>query len=413
VLQAQLQGDLSLAHYWRALTLEHFTGRGWTSGQSVMKVVLGIGNRGQPSRMHGTFELFADASSRYVPVPEELRMLWPRPGVRLRESDSGDIRLVFSVPEREEFSVAAGGENPAEPKPEELARDLQLPELSPKIAKLARQLMPDGASAEDAIRDVERYFEGFRYSRELHPSNAPLDDFIDRRDGHCELFASATTVLLRARGIPARYVAGFYPDEPRSDTLTIREWDAHAWAEAYVAGKGFVLVDTTPPDLRGARLSHTNLWQHLLDLWDSAQLDWLHAIVDFDAQTQASSAGWLVRGLEAFVWSVLSPSAAMRVRLLGLVLLLALAYLWYRLPRRQTPALRLEQALFKRLAARGLPRAAHETYEEALGTIRERDAELARETEPILARLAAARFGGRALGPGEAEALRSRIQRLG
>ena len=99
--------------------------------------------------------------------------------------------------------------------------------------------------------------------------------------------------------------------------------------------------------------------------------------------------------------------------LLLLLLVLALGYLLYRLPRRQEPALLLERALFRTLAARGLPRAPSDTYEEALGKIRGRDAALARETEPILARLAAARFGGRGLDAAEAEALRSRIQRLG
>ena len=412
VLQARLHGDLTLAHYWRALTLEHFTGRGWTSGQANARSILGVGGDSRRATLRGTFELFTD-SSRFIPVPEELDQLWPKvPGRRLRESDSGDLRLPISAAPRAEFVVAAGGAPITEPDAAELARDLQLPELSPKVDALARQLIPDGASAAEAIRFIERHFKGFAYSRELHPSETPLEDFLDRRSGHCELFASATAVLLRARGFPARYVAGFYPDEP-AETLTIREWDAHAWAEVYVQGRGFVRVDTTPPELRGGRLSHGALWQRVLDIWDRVELDWLHGIIDFDSQTQVRSAGWLVRHLEAVVWSLLSPSRALTTRLLLVLLLLAFGYALYRLPRRLPPALRLERELFKRLAARGLPRGASETYEEALRKLHGRDAALARETEPILTRLAAARFGGRVLEAGEEGTLRSRIQRLG
>lgn len=411
VLQAQLQGDLRLARYWRALTLDHFTGRGWSVGQPVMQIVPGVGTLAR-GKLHGTFELSADAS-RLVPVPEKLDGLWPvETDTRLRAGDNGDLRLVFSAPQRDRFLVTAGDGPAVEPDARELARDLQLTDLSPRLESLARQLIPDGTGAEKAIAAVERYLGGFRYTRELDPSEHPLEDFLDRKSGHCQLFASLTTVLLRARGIPARYVAGYYPGTPRAGELIVREWDAHAWTEVYVRGKGFVLVDNTPEDMRGGRQSHTALWQRLLDLWDDAQLGWLHGIINFDSTAQADSAGWLVRHLQASLWSLISPSRITKLRLLYLALLFGVAYWIYRLPRRPDEALRLERALFDSLAARGLPRAPAETYEEALAKLHARDAALARQAEPILARLAAARFGGRQLGSGESDALRSRIRRL-
>jgi len=414
VLQAHLRGERSLGLYWRGVTLERFSGRGWKTAETTSRVVFGgIRNAGRPARLQGTFELYAD-SGRFVPVPEQLAELSPlQSDVRLRENENGDLRLIFGASRDAEFEVAAGGAIPVEPAPEQLARDLQLPDLSPKLASLARQLIPEGASAEEAIGDIARYLKGFTYSLDLPASDKPLEDFLDRRSGDCQLFASATTVLLRARGFPARYVAGYYADDPTAETLSVREWDAHAWSEVYQAGKGFVLVDTTPPDMRGGHHFHTAAMERIRDLWDRIQLDWLHGIVDFDARTQEQSAGWVVRGLLSFGHSLVTPSHDTRIRLLLLLLVLALGYLLYRLPRRQEPALLLERALFRTLAARGLPRAPSDTYEEALGKIRGRDAALARETEPILARLAAARFGGRGLDAAEAEALRSRIQRLG
>ena len=412
VLQAHLKGDRQLAHYWRGVTLERFSGRGWSPVQTQSKVIQGLNHPGRRPKLEGTFELFAD-SGRHVPVPNELIQLWPTPfGLSLRQSQSGDLRLAFGAPPLEDFTVAAGGAPAVEPGREELALELQLPDLSPTVTALARQLIPDGASAEEAIRDVTRYLKGFTYTLDLPATETPLEDFLARRNGDCQLFASATTVLLRARGIPARYVAGYYAPDPTAETLSVREWDAHAWAEAYVPGRGFVLVDNTPPDMRGGRHTHTVLWENIRDLWDRVQLDWLHGIVDFDLQAQEQSAGWLVRHLQAFVWSILSPSHRSRTWMASLLLALVLGYLLYRLPRRQQPALRLERALFRTLAARGLPRALGETYEEALAKIQVKDAALAREAELILARLAAARFGGRPLDSGEAAALGSRIQRL-
>ena len=75
-----------------------------------------------------------------------------------------------------------------------------------------------------------------------------ISDFLlHERKGHCEYFATATVLLLRQAGIPARYVGGFSAQEysPREAAFVVRARHAHAWAIAYLDGK-WVNIDTTP-----------------------------------------------------------------------------------------------------------------------------------------------------------------------
>jgi hypothetical protein len=70
----------------------------------------------------------------------------------------------------------------------------------------------------------------------------------DKKKGYCEYFATATTLLLRLAGVPARYVTGYAlrPFQRVGDHYVVRDSDAHAWAEAYLPGRGWVEVDATP-----------------------------------------------------------------------------------------------------------------------------------------------------------------------
>lgn len=72
--------------------------------------------------------------------------------------------------------------------------------------------------------------------------------FLEEQDeGYCVHFASAATVLLRAAGIPARYVTGYLAVK-NADSVTVRQADAHAWAEYWVNGIGWMVLEATPGD---------------------------------------------------------------------------------------------------------------------------------------------------------------------
>jgi transglutaminase-like putative cysteine protease len=74
------------------------------------------------------------------------------------------------------------------------------------------------------------------------------DEFwFDRRQGFCEHIASSFVVLMRALDIPARIVTGYQGGEMNSldEYWTVRQRDAHAWAEVWQQGQGWVRVDPT------------------------------------------------------------------------------------------------------------------------------------------------------------------------
>lgn len=73
----------------------------------------------------------------------------------------------------------------------------------------------------------------------------PVMSFLnDTKSGHCALYASAMTLILREWGIPARYCTGFAANADLS-MVTLRSKDLHAWVEVYLDGLGWVTFDPT------------------------------------------------------------------------------------------------------------------------------------------------------------------------
>jgi protein-glutamine gamma-glutamyltransferase len=155
------------------------------------------------------------------------------------------------------YTVVRGLDEPARPAEEfELSRFLVISDahrqaLEPLHSDWAGDL-GQGADAGVVIERLkERFQNGFRYSLS---SDSPLGvdpvvNFLQTsRAGHCELFATATVLLLRMSGIPARYVTGLVVSEysPRGAYWVGRQRDAHAWVEAWLPDQGWVTIDTTP-----------------------------------------------------------------------------------------------------------------------------------------------------------------------
>lgn len=127
-----------------------------------------------------------------------------------------------------------------------------LPALESAIAEMN---IPAGADDAQKIQAVEKFFSTkFAYSTWQGPDKlaskdaSPLTKFLTAsRSGHCEYFATATVLLLRELGIPARYAVGYYVHEPRGSGYIVRERDAHAWCLAWNKITGcWEDVDTTP-----------------------------------------------------------------------------------------------------------------------------------------------------------------------
>ncbi len=136
---------------------------------------------------------------------------------------------------------------------------LQLPEATQTWAKnyLAAHLTL--ASDEDTIGNIANAIAGLvRSSAEYDLDTARMPAgtpdfarwFLEESDtGYCVHYATATTVLLRAAGIPARYVEGYLAEAAAGQTVTVTEKDAHAWAEYYIVGIGWLPLESTAGEL--------------------------------------------------------------------------------------------------------------------------------------------------------------------
>ncbi len=405
-------GDPQALHYFRVVTLERFTGRGW----------LPAGHRGtrtrvfslpKPPVVSGVLEPLL-AVGDFLPVPDGLTHLRAEGyAATFWQDDQGDLRLTAASTSdlALRFDAAAnrsGTDSPASPE------DTLLPDVSPEVRAVAERWIPDGAKPEEAIQRVAEGLGSFRYQLNTQGGASPLDTFLRDQRGDCQLFATAAVVLLRLRGIPARYIGGYYLDSPRPGRNLVRAWDAHAWAEVLTA-QGPLLLDTTPPSERGGQHADGDalekLREQMQDLWQTAQFRWLRSVIDYDVQSQARQAHWLA-DLGRSLWR--GPRLVTMLGRAGLLLVVALlAVSLVRLLRRNRDSARaLQQRLFARLNELGLESGAATTYDEALDRAERLSAELGRRAAPLLRRIGEARFGNRPLSFDEEGALARAIDRL-
>ena len=158
------------------------------------------------------------------------------------------------------------------------AEDLALPLAErAEFQRLAAEL---GLTGENAVSRVREYFASFSYAtyREapVPEGRSALADFLRQsKSGHCEYFAAATTLLLRAAGVPARYATGFAMQEysELEGAYVVRARHAHAWTRAFVDGR-WIDIDTTPPSWFDAEEQLAPPWQRLADWLRWAAFRW-------------------------------------------------------------------------------------------------------------------------------------------
>ncbi len=218
---------------------------------------------------------------------------------------------------------------------------------------------------------------GYRYT--LAPGLYGLDTadefWFDRRAGFCEHIASSFVVLMRALNIPARVVTGYQGGtlNPLDRYWTVRQSDAHAWAEVWLEGKGWQRIDPTAwvsPDrintderlepnpglfMRALANIDPSLWLRLRNGWDAVNNRWNQWVLNYTSQQQLNLLSHL--GFE-------TPSPQHLVQLLGAALatlsLTALTVLWW-LQKSSDPWLRLLEQARQKLRAAGLNIPAHAT----------------------------------------------------
>ena len=156
-------------------------------------------------------------SGKYLSLPEELKP-------RLEEfiAGAGIDEIKRSAEENAQMITASSGYYFSDPAPE----------------PLKRYLISKGLS--------EYLKENYTYSLDAHiDSRDPVMSFLtNTKSGHCALYASAMTLILRDWGVPARYCTGFAASADLS-VHTLRSKDLHAWCEVYLDELGWVTFDPT------------------------------------------------------------------------------------------------------------------------------------------------------------------------
>lgn len=303
------------------------------------------------------------------------------------------------------------------------------PSLSPRVEALARRLAagaPTARARVTAIADWLRTKHEYTTRLPRRPAGVdPVEDFLfDQPVGHCEYFASGMVVLLRASGIPARYVNGYLGAEWNDigKYLTIRDNRAHSWAEAYLGTGGWMRVDATPAVAGRTRPGR------LRQLIESVDFYWTRWVVGYDLNRQLDLVRRVARrlGLGGGGWS----GAARRVPGWALVLaaVTALAALasrrwsralpgrslaWTQAGGRDAPVNRLYRRALGRMARAGFPRHPTETPREYAARVTNAGISGSDTLERLTELYTASRFGGRQV---EGEVLKDvahRLSRLG
>ncbi len=153
--------------------------------------------------------------------------------------------------------------------------DLEVPDrLRPLLDRYRSTLELDALQPAEVAHRVEQWF-GSEFGYSLYQEGDPmgrdaLEAFLDTtRAGHCEYFATATVLLLRAAGIPSRYVTGYAVSEwsDFEQAYLVRRRHAHAWTSAFVDGQ-WLTLDTTPSTWAATEQAEASPWQPFADAWN-------------------------------------------------------------------------------------------------------------------------------------------------
>ena len=235
-----------------------------------------------------------------------------------------------------------------------------------------------GTDARDLAEQLLAHIRSNDYSYTLEPGSYgrdAVDEFwFDRRLGFCEHFAAAFVVMMRAMDVPARIVTGYQGSDPVpvDGYYVVRQSHAHAWAEFWQRGLGWVRVDPTaavaperirvsrnlqpPPGLMAQALGSVDpaMAQRLRQAWEALNNRWNQWVLNYSRGEQLSLLKKL--GFEAPGWADLSSL------LIGVLCAAsiggALWALWDR--HRQDPWQRLQQRVAAALAGLSVSVAAHD-----------------------------------------------------
>ncbi len=286
--------------YFRAYVMGHYDGTSWTYRDAANQPPAAL-EVAQTLRYHVSLE---PTRQRVLPTLD-VPLAAPADASLRRDREVIADKPVDSL---REYTLDSATRYRLEPQlGRRRARWLQLPAgYNPRTLALGQSWRQRHGGDDAAIVQAALalfHDGGFRYTLAPAPlGRDAMDDFLfDTHEGFCEHYASAFTVLMRAAGIPARVVTGYQGGywNALGRYLLVRNADAHAWSEVWLAGRGWVRVDPTAV-VRPQRISqgaaaavpgqlpwYQSGWlQSLRNRWDIVNRWWNLGVNGFDALRQ-------------------------------------------------------------------------------------------------------------------------------
>lgn len=299
---------------------------------------------------------YLDGGNALLPLPEDCGQLENLQAYSIRKNSAGAVRVEGPGLVIFDAHYGPGPQIDVPPEPEQ---DLAVPDNEmPALNRVISELRFPSTNLAARLQVVNNYFQdNFQYSlwqqRRLSAgtNETALGRFLLKtRTGHCEYFATATVLLLRQLGIPARYSVGFAVHEKSGDGYVVRLRDAHAWCLVWnEAARTWQNFDTTPAAWVKEEASRRSIFE-----WVSDLRSWIGF--------QFTKFRWGQTHLRQYILMALVP--------LLLFLLFQIVFRQKRGRRRSSGAVEvpvvwpgLDSEFYlveKKLAARGVPRQANE-----------------------------------------------------
>ena len=258
----------SRATFWRGQTYDQWDGRIWSQslpqrfrlggGDTVVHDRDDLGATGtdevvQRFRFEASYSDVVFAAASAVKVESRRDVLQREDGTVLTAGLAFGRDATYTVTSRRPVLSEARLRSLNGPVPPVISTRFAAPPKSTERVRSAAVAATSGATTTyDKVRALEAWM-GARTSYSLDAPLSPtgvdvVDHFLfETRQGWCEQVASSLVVLARANQIPARLVTGYVPGELDrvTGTFTVRERDAHAWAEVWFPEVGWVPFDPT------------------------------------------------------------------------------------------------------------------------------------------------------------------------
>lgn len=232
--------------YWRTNVLWQFSNQEWSSSNGNLKLLT---PREVSGPLHYNVEVMQNMKEHLPVLDGASSISWAsQPFVGYSD---GSFRL--RTISRGNLTYQANSnyfERQQEASPLMIKKGLRLKsERAAEIKQVLLGEIQERLSDEEKIKLLMRIFKdrNYQYSTTPPTYNSVEDFLLSGSTGYCSHFAAAFTYLARLSQLPARIVSGYLGGElnPYDGTLVVREMDAHAWVEVFIAHKGWVKIDPT------------------------------------------------------------------------------------------------------------------------------------------------------------------------